>query len=136
MLLLAACGETSHRPTYSGHQESTEGVPGFAGGKKQTPYAKLGQSYTVDGETYVPKYQPGYTEEGLASWYGPGFHGGKTANGEAFDKNEMTAAHRTLPLPSMVKVTMIETGKSAIVRINDRGPFSQRPHYRPQPRCC
>ena len=124
LLLLAACGTSSHRPTYSGHQESTEGVPGFENGQKTSPYVKLGQSYTVDGETYVPRYQPDYVEEGMASWYGPGFHGGKTANGEEFDKHEMTAAHRTLPLPSIVKVTLLSTGKSAYVRVNDRGPFA------------
>jgi rare lipoprotein A len=123
LLMLTACGN-SHRPVYSGHQESTEGVPGFVNGKKVSPHVKLGQSYTVDGETYVPRHQPGYVEEGMASWYGPGFHGGKTANGEVFDKDELTAAHRTLPLPSIVRVTMLSTGKQAYVRVNDRGPFA------------
>lgn len=124
LLALTACGGTG-RPIYSGHQESTEGVPGFKNGQKTSPYAKLGQSYSVDGETHVPRFQPNYVEEGMASWYGPGFHGGKTANGERYDSSEMTAAHKTLPLPSMVRVTMLETGKSAIVRVNDRGPFSK-----------
>lgn len=124
MLALSACG-SSHRPVYSGHEESTEGVPGFKNGKKVSPHVKLGQSYSVDGEMYVPRYEPGYTEEGMASWYGPGFHGGKTANGERFDTGALTAAHRTLPLPSMVKVTLLSTGKSVIVRVNDRGPFSK-----------
>jgi rare lipoprotein A len=124
-LALSACSG-SDRPVYSGHEESTAGVPGFSKtGKKKTPYAKLGQSYRVGGKTYVPRYQPDYSEEGMASWYGPGFHGGKTANGEEFDKHAMTAAHKTLPLPSIVKVTMLETGKEAIVRVNDRGPFSK-----------
>lgn len=122
--LLSACS-SSHRPTYSGHEESTKGVPGFSSeGKKLSPHVKLGQSYTVDGETYVPRYQPDYVEEGMASWYGPGFHGGKTANGEKFDEGDLTAAHRTLPLPSIVRVTLISTGKSAYVRVNDRGPFA------------
>jgi rare lipoprotein A len=123
LMVLTACS-TSHRPTYSGHEESTEGVPGFVNGKKVSPHVKLGQSYTVDGETYVPRMQPDYVEEGLASWYGPGFHGGKTANGERFDSSELTAAHRTLPLPSIVRVTMLSTGKQVIVRVNDRGPFA------------
>lgn len=123
ILVLSACS-SSHRPVYSGHEESTEGVPGFVNGKKVSPHVKLGQSYTVDGETYVPRNQPDYVEEGLASWYGPGFHGGKTANGEAFDSNALTGAHRTLPLPSIVRVTLLSTGKSAYVRINDRGPFA------------
>ena len=120
-LMLTACG--SDRPVYSGHEESTEGVPGFDSGKKLSPYVKLGQSYKVGDTWYVPHFQPDYDETGLASWYGPGFHGGATANGEKFDKHSMTAAHKTLPLPSIVKVTMVSTGKSAYVRINDRGPF-------------
>lgn len=122
-IILSACG--GHRITYSGYEESTEGVPGYINGKKVSPNIKLGQSYTVDGETYVPRFQPDYAEVGLASWYGPGFHGGKTANGEEFDKHDMTAAHPTLPLPSIVKVTMVETGKSIVVRINDRGPYAK-----------
>ncbi len=121
--VLTACS-TSHRPVYSGREESTQGVPGFVNGKKVSPHVKLGQSYTVDGETYVPRNQPDYVEEGMASWYGPGFHGGKTANGERFDSAELTAAHRTLPLPSIVRVTMVSTGKQVFVRINDRGPFA------------
>ena len=121
-LLLAACSD--HRPVYSGHEESTEGVPGFVNGKKQSPYVKLGQSYTVDGEEYVPHNQQDYVEEGMASWYGPGFHGGKTANGETFNANELTGAHRTLPLPSIVRVTMLSNGKQVFIRINDRGPFA------------
>jgi rare lipoprotein A len=123
MLVITACS-TSHRPTYSGREESTEGVPGFVKGKKVSPHVKLGQSYTVDGETYVPRNQPDYVEVGMASWYGPGFHGGKTANGEEFDSGELTAAHRTLPLPSIVRVTMVSTGKQVYVRVNDRGPFA------------
>ena len=121
--LVSACSSSS-RPVYSGHQESTDGVPGFVNGKKVSPHVKLGQSYTVDGDTYVPRNQPDYVEVGMASWYGPGFHGGKTANGEEFDTNALTAAHRTLPLPSIVRVTMISTGKQAYVRVNDRGPFA------------
>lgn len=122
--LMSACS-SSNRPVYSGHEESTKGVPGFSSeGKKLSPHVKLGQSYRVNGETYVPRYQPDYVEEGMASWYGPGFHGGKTANGESFDEEELTAAHRTLPLPSIVRVTLLSTGKSALVRVNDRGPFA------------
>lgn len=124
--MLTACGGGGWTPpVYSGHQESTEGVPGFENGQKKSPYVKLGQSYKVMGEWYVPRFQPDYNEVGMASWYGPGFHGGKTANGEAFDKHSMTAAHKTLPLPSIVKVTMVDTGKTTYVRINDRGPFSK-----------
>lgn len=126
MLALAACGG-SERPVYSGHEESTAGVPGFSadGKRKLHPNVKLGQSYRVMGKTYVPRYQPDYDEEGIASWYGPGFHGGRTANGETFSTHQYTAAHTTLPMPSIVKVTYLKTGKSAFVRINDRGPFAQ-----------
>ena len=66
---------------------------------------------------------PRSVEEGLASWYGPGFHGNLTANGEVFDQAAMSAAHRTLPLPSLARVTRLDTGESVLVRINDRGPF-------------
>jgi len=63
-------------------------------------------------------------EHGMASWYGPGFHGRQTASGEVFDRNEMTAAHRDLPLPSFVRVTNLDNGRSVILRVNDRGPVS------------
>ena len=63
------------------------------------------------------------TERGVASWYGPGFHGRTTANGETYDMNEMTAAHKSLPFDTRVRVVDLDTGKSVIVRINDRGPF-------------
>ncbi len=65
-----------------------------------------------------------YVETGLASWYGPGFHGKSTANGEKFNQYDLTAAHRTLQLPSIIKVTNLENGRSAILRVNDRGPFA------------
>jgi rare lipoprotein A len=85
---------------------------------------KIGQPYQVDGIWYYPKVDYAYNETGIASWYGPGFHGGQTANGERYDQNSLTAAHRTLPLPSIVRVTNLENGRSIKVRINDRGPFS------------
>ncbi|MFZ4126066.1 MAG: septal ring lytic transglycosylase RlpA family protein [Rickettsiales bacterium] len=99
-------------------------APGFRNGKATHPLAKLGKPYEVNGTTYYPEYDPEYEETGMASWYGPGFHGGSTANGERFNTNEMTAAHRTLPIPSIVKVTNVSNGRTAIVRINDRGPFA------------
>jgi rare lipoprotein A len=70
--------------------------------------------------------QPGFTQVGLASWYGPHFHGKRTANGERFDMNGFTAAHRTLPLNSYVRVVNLATGHSVVVRINDRGPYAPR----------
>ncbi len=80
--------------------------------------------YTVLGRDYVPAttLRP-YKERGIASWYGRKFHGQKTSNGETYDMYAMTAAHPTLPLPSYVKVTNVATGKSVVVRVNDRGPF-------------
>ncbi|HEV2549612.1 MAG TPA: septal ring lytic transglycosylase RlpA family protein [Stellaceae bacterium] len=74
--------------------------------------------------TFAPRaYGPGYTETGVASWYGSDFHHKRTANGERFDMNGLTAAHQTLPFDSYVRVTNIASGRSVVVRINDRGPF-------------
>jgi rare lipoprotein A len=84
---------------------------------------KVGNPYTVDGETYYPREQYEYSETGIASWYGPGFAGKHTANGEIYDDGELTAAHRTLQMPSLVRVTNLDNGRSVIVRVNDRGPY-------------
>ncbi|SLM49363.1 putative lipoprotein, RlpA-like [Nitrospira japonica] len=75
--------------------------------------------------TYFPGYPIGYTERGVASWYGPGFHGNKTANGERYDMHQLTAAHRTLPLGSIAVVRSLNSGRQVTVRINDRGPFAK-----------
>lgn len=80
--------------------------------------------YTVAGTTYRPRHQPDYQEEGVATWYGPGFHGRRTASGETFDQNGLSVAHRTLPMGSMVEVTNLDNGRSARLRVNDRGPFA------------
>ncbi len=80
--------------------------------------------YTVLGKRYfVMPDAAGYVERGIASWYGPGFHDGLTSNGEKYDMHAMTAAHKTLPLPTYVQVTNLRNGKSIVVRVNDRGPF-------------
>ncbi len=84
---------------------------------------KIGTPYQVNNIWYYPQEDMNYREVGIASWYGPDFHNGLTANGEKYDMHAMTAAHRTLPLPSIAKVTNLENGKSVVVRINDRGPF-------------
>ncbi|WP_374763866.1 septal ring lytic transglycosylase RlpA family protein [Yunchengibacter salinarum] len=84
---------------------------------------KIGKPYKVAGRWYTPKEDPGYDRVGYASWYGRKFHGKRTANGEIYDMNQLTAAHKTLPLPSFVKVTNLENGRSLILRVNDRGPF-------------
>ena len=86
-------------------------------------HQKVGQTYTIMGQTFTPRHEPDYDRTGVASWYGPKFHGKPTANGEVFDKRAMTAAHTTLPLNSMVRVTNLENGRSIVVRLNDRGPF-------------
>lgn len=75
--------------------------------------------------TYFPGYPIGFVERGVASWYGPGFHGNKTANGERYDMHQLTAAHRTLPLGSIAVVRSMNTGRQVTVRINDRGPFAR-----------
>jgi len=86
---------------------------------------KVGNPYRIAGVKYRPRESYNHVETGIASWYGPNFHGKPTANGEVFDMNELTAAHRTLQMPSLVRVTNLENGRSLIVRINDRGPFSR-----------
>ncbi|MDF1762291.1 MAG: septal ring lytic transglycosylase RlpA family protein [Oleibacter sp.] len=90
------------------------------------PISRMGNpiSYQVLGKRYsVLKNADGFEEEGIASWYGMKFHGHKTSNGEVYDVYKMTAAHKNLPLPSYVRVTRTDTGKSVVVRVNDRGPF-------------
>lgn len=80
--------------------------------------------YTVLGKTYYPlKSAHGFVEEGMASWYGPGFHGQPTASGEKYNQYAMTAAHKILPLGTRVRVTHLDNGRSVLVRVNDRGPF-------------
>jgi len=86
-------------------------------------HQKVGRPYKIKGVQYKPKHNPSYDETGVASWYGPNFHGKLTANGETYDKHGMTAAHKTLPLNSMVFVTNMENGKTVKLRLNDRGPF-------------
>ena len=84
---------------------------------------RVGKPYMIAGQTYVPEENRSYTAEGLASWYGDDFHGRKTANGELFDMEGLSAAHPTLPMPSYVRVTNLGNRKSVIVRVNDRGPY-------------
>jgi rare lipoprotein A len=84
---------------------------------------RVGKPYSVNGRTYVPAANPSYRAEGMASWYGRDFHGRLTANGEVYDMHSISAAHTTLPLPSYVRVTNLDNGRSIIVRVNDRGPY-------------
>lgn len=88
--------------------------------------ARSCQPYSVRGKRYVPQRHYTYNEVGLASWYGPGFHGLQKAQGEIYDQYAMTAAHRTLPLPTIAKVTNLANRRSIIVLIDDRGPFEYK----------
>jgi rare lipoprotein A len=111
---LAGCAETTL--VANGSKMATED-------QNNVPPYKLGKPYQIDGAWYYPKVDYDYNETGIASWYGPDFHGKSTANGEVFDQNALTAAHKTLPMPTLVRVTNLENGRSIEVRINDRGPF-------------
>lgn len=123
-VLLGGCTElefgshlykSAYEPPY--HEQST--------GPVQQGNFKVGKPYKVDGTLYQPRETYDYVETGIASWYGPGFHGKKTASGEIYHQGELTAAHRTLQMPSLVRVTNLGNGRSVIVRVNDRGPFSK-----------
>ncbi len=97
-----------------------EVIPGpvvRTGAGNRSPYTVLGRSYTV-----LPT-EEGYAERGVASWYGEKFHGHKTSNGEIFDMYKASAAHRSLPIPSFLRVTNLDNNRSVVVRVNDRGPF-------------
>lgn len=121
LLILAGCASDRPKPL-------DPNLPAYMqlgrdpSGKLVTSY-KVGNPYQVAGLWYYPAEDFGYREEGIASWYGPNFHGKRTANGEVYDMNAMTAAHKTLPIPSVVEVTNLENGRSIKLRINDRGPF-------------
>ena len=117
---LAGCAETqlAAHTVKKMDQPATpsQGAPG---------YYKVGEPYQINSTWYYPVEDYNYDETGIASWYGPGFHAKFTANGEIFDQNDLTAAHRTLPMPSFVRVTNLENGRSIVLRVNDRGPFAR-----------
>ena len=108
--MLSACAGPAVSPAV--------GVPGTSSGGY-----KIGKPYQVRGIWYKPSEDFYYDETGIASWYGPGFHKERTANGERFDQEQITAAHKTLQLPTLARVTNLDNGRSIVVRINDRGPF-------------
>ncbi|MEI6557834.1 MAG: septal ring lytic transglycosylase RlpA family protein [Rhodospirillaceae bacterium] len=112
VLALGACGG------YSG-----PGAVGDRGRAASRGYYKVGNPYQINGVWYYPAENYEYDESGIASWYGPGFHKEQTANGETFNQEEVTAAHKTLPMPCLVRVTNLENGRVLVVRVNDRGPF-------------
>ncbi len=117
-VLLAGCAETQLAV------HSVKRIGGVQSQPAQVGNYKIGNPYEISGQWYYPAADYEYKETGIASWYGPKFHGKQTANGEIFDQYEVSAAHRTLPLPSVVRVTNLENGRSLKVRINDRGPFA------------
>lgn len=87
------------------------------------PHFKIGNPYKINGQWYRPQWVTEYDAVGIASWYGEAYHGRYTSNGEIYDMYALTAAHPTLPLPSVVRVTNLSNGRSLILRVNDRGPF-------------
>ena len=115
LVLLSGCASTVEPDGYS----QAAVISGTGG------VYKVGKPYKIMGKTYYPKEDYDYSEVGIASWYGSDFHNKKTANGERYDMNTLTAAHRTLPLPSIVKVTNLENGRSLVLRVNDRGPYAK-----------
>src|SRR5260221_266444 len=116
VLILAGCTAGRHTPSPTGAVASDASGKGIY---------KVGKPYQIDGAWYYPAEDWSYDETGIASWYGEAFHGKDTANGETFDLNAMSAAHRTLPLPTIVQVTNLDNGRSIQIRINDRGPYAR-----------
>lgn len=125
VLLLSACAEAELASHVMKGGTRTGGSHPKSENTANAGNFKIGKPYKVEGQWYYPKEEYEYTETGIASWYGPGFQGKKTASGEIFDTGELTAAHRTLQMPSLVRVTNLDNGKSVIVRVNDRGPFKR-----------
>ncbi len=121
---LTGCAESqlvSHATKAVVRSDTTPPVSAPAG--RGTGIYKVGNPYQINGVWYYPKEDPTYDETGIGSWYGDQFHGRATANGEIFDMNEVTAAHTTMPMPSLARVTNLDNGRSIVVRVNDRGPY-------------
>ncbi len=117
IMLLVGCASEPKEFAYKNLPSEVKAIKADGG------FYKVGKPYTIMGQSYTPKEDYSYSETGIASWYGDSFHNKRTANGEKYNMRAVTAAHRTLPLPSIVKVTNLENGKSIIARINDRGPY-------------
>ena len=117
VFFLSAC--TFGVPIGERGKTQASGVPKTTKSKRGNP-----SSYVVFGKRYYPMDSAdGFTQRGIASWYGIKFHGRKTSSGEVYNMHAMTAAHKTLPLPTYVHVRNLENGRSAVVKVNDRGPF-------------
>lgn len=119
--LLGACSETE----FLFHTAKTVRGRDTAGTQAGAPIYKIGNPYQIEGVWYYPAVDYTYDETGIASWYGEQFHAKTTANGDVFDMNAVTAAHRTLPMPSVVEVTNLENGRTLQVTVNDRGPYAR-----------
>lgn len=120
-LALAGCGRSKRSKPQLSKRVVPLGQPVPKGGG----IYKVGKPYQVAGKWYKPKEDPSYDRVGVASWYGELFHGRRTANGEIYDMNALTAAHPTLPMPVYARVTNLTNGRSLVVRINDRGPYAR-----------
>ncbi|CUU74375.1 rare lipoprotein a rlpa [Campylobacter hyointestinalis subsp. hyointestinalis] len=119
VLVFTGCSIVKNIPYYPSKDFQTKSINNSSSMHKATM-----KPYTINGKTYYPTVvEVGDTASGIASWYGPNFHGKKTSNGENYNMNAMTAAHKTLPMNTMVKVLNLKNGKTTLVRINDRGPF-------------
>jgi len=116
-LILTGCSSPKQPVQYKSLAQEVSAI------KAEGGFYKVGSTYTALGQRYTPKEDYNYSETGMASWYGSDFHNKRTANGEVYNMYAVTAAHRTLPLPSIVRVTNLENGKSIIARVNDRGPY-------------
>ena len=122
-LMLAACGSVDGASDAATQRPATGAVP--TASVSDSP-VKIGEPFVIDGVTHTPRDVVDYDDVGYASWYGAEFAGRATANGEAFNPAAFTAAHKTLPLPSYVEVTSLESGRTILVRVNDRGPMDNR----------
>lgn len=124
LLLVAALGlSTTGCSTITDSLDAVAGV--FDGGTSAPVSRQVGKPYVVKGVRYVPREDPDYNRVGMASWYGRQFHGRQTASGQTYDMNAPTAAHRTLPLGTQVRVTNLANHRSVVLTINDRGPFAR-----------
>jgi rare lipoprotein A len=117
-VILSGCAETEFL-IHTAKRVSRSEEPAVVGGYK------VGKPYQIENVWYYPEENYEYDETGIASWYGAAFHGKLTANGEVYDMNALTAAHRTLPMPSFVRVTNLDNGRSLVLKVNDRGPFAR-----------
>lgn len=129
-ILLTLSGCDLKIPSFgSSHDESKGLSPRVVAPGQPVPKGggryKVGEPYRINGQRFVPREVSHYEETGVASWYGKLFHGRRTANGEIYDMEALSAAHPTLPLPSYVRVTNLRNGRALVLRVNDRGPYKR-----------